>query len=479
MPVGVVVFNRGTVPVTLVRGAVFTSTEKALPIANEITLAPDSVARLGVPVRPPAQSSPWWLRIPRAGDLFAVAAPAPGESAPNGLYGVAVAEDSRLTSRVTLVLRIAGQEVPLTVGPIDFRFADAVKGEQHRPLAGVSAVSLTLESTLQYARANEPLDRTERVTMRSTSLTPREFTLTITPPRGLVADSAARRITLAAREVRDVHVRLRGRLPVGRHDVTFSATDAQTGAVYSSGYSTIEYDHIRPQRMFREATLALQAVDVRVPATLSVAYVQGVGDVGASVLRQLDVPVTLLDPASLATADLSKFTTVVVGPRAYEASPELAAQNARLFDFAKKGGTVVVQYGQFEMARPGMLPYPITLGRPAPRVTLEEAPVTILDPAHQLLNGPNKITPRDFDGWVQERGLYMPSAFDAQWTPLLEMHDPNEPENRGALLVARYGEGTWVYVTLSLFRQLPAGVPGAARLIANLLAAGQRTGATP
>ena len=487
--VGVVVFNRGTVPVSVLRGSVLTSREQSLVmlvrpvrdsgLAPDIVVAPDSAARFGVAVRPPAPGSPWWLRAPRVGDLFAPALPLPGERAPNGVGGVAVAEDSRATSRISITLRIAGEEVPLTVGPIVYRFADPVKGEQNRPLAGVNAVTITLESLLQYTRANEPIDRTVRVTLRSASLAPREIALVVTPPRGLVADSALRTITLAAKETRDIQVRLRGRLGAGRHEVTLRATDAATGAVYANGYTTIEYDHIHPQRLFRDATLALQAVDVKVPASLSVAYVQGVGDVGAGVLRQLDVPVTLLDPASLGTADLSKYTTVVVGPRAYESSPELAAQNARLMEFAKKGGTVVVQYGQYEMARPGMLPYPIALGRPAARVTIEGAPVTILDPAHPLLNGPNKIVASDFEGWVQERSLYMPGSFDPQWTPLLEMHDPNEPENKGALLVAPYGQGTWVYVTLSLFRQLPAGVPGAARLIANLLAAGQRTGTTP
>ena len=148
-------------------------------------------------------------------------------------------------------------------------------------------------------------------------------------------------------------------------------------------------------------------------------------------------------------------------------------------DYAKNGGTVVVQYGQYEMARPGMLPFPITLGRPASRVTIEEAPVTVLDATNQLLTAPNKIRAGDFDGWVQERGLYMPSSFDVAWKPLLQMNDPNELPNQGGLLVAKYGRGTYVYTTLSLFRQLPAANPGAARLFVNLLAAGQTPRVTP
>ena len=467
--VGITVFNRGTAPVGVSFAVLMANGMPSVPLGKGFTAVPaDSSVRRGVVIPPPAPGSPWFLRSARRGDLYTLP---PGDST--------LAEDIRLTSQVEVLLEVAGEVVPLSVGPIAYRFADAVKGEQNRPLAGVNAVTLTLENTLQYARANEPLDRTERVTLRSASTSPREVTLTVATPRGVTADSATRSIRLAPTETRDVYVRLRGRLAVGRHEVKVTATDAATGAVYANGYTSIEYDHIRPQRIFRDATLALQAVDVKVPPTLSVAYVQGVGDAVASVLRQLDVPVTLLDPASLGTADLGKFTTVVVGPRAYESSPELAAQNARLMDFARKGGTVIVQYGQYEMVRPGMLPYPITLGRPASRVTIEEAPVTILDPTNKVLTGPNRISQSDFDGWVQERGLYMPSTIGERWTPLLEMHDPNEPENKGALLVAPYGQGTWVYCTLSLFRQLPAGVPGAARIVANLLAAGQKTGTTP
>jgi hypothetical protein len=162
---------------------------------------------------------------------------------------------------------------------------------------------------------------------------------------------------------------------------------------------------------------------------------------------------------------------VVVGTRAYEASPTLMANNPRLLAYARNGGTLVVQYGQYEMLNPGMMPYPITLGRPADRVTVEGAPVRVLDPTASVLAAPNAITTRDFDGWTQDRSLYMPRTFDAAYTPLLEMNDPGEAANRGALLVAPVGKGLYVYTSLAFFRQLPAGVPGAARLFVNLLSA--------
>jgi hypothetical protein len=181
----------------------------------------------------------------------------------------------------------------------------------------------------------------------------------------------------------------------------------------------------------------------------------------------------VIEPAALATADLSRFTTVVVGPRAYEAHPQVMAQRERLLEFARAGGTLVVQYQQYEVQQPGVVPFPMTIARPHDRVTIEEAPVTVVDPASPLLRGPNAIGAADWAGWVQERSLYMPRTFDERYAAPLEMHDPGEPANRGAVLVAPLGRGTYVYTSLSLFRQLPAGVPGAARLFVNLLAAGR------
>jgi hypothetical protein len=212
-------------------------------------------------------------------------------------------------------------------------------------------------------------------------------------------------------------------------------------------------------------------VDVKLPRALSIAYITGVGDNVAPMLEQLGVNVTVVDPAALPRTDLSKFGAVVVGTRAYEASETLVANNARLLDYTRDGGTLVVQYGQFEMTQPGLMPFPITLARPADRVTVEGARVTIVDPSAAILASPNTITTRDFDGWIQDRTLYMPRTFDPAYKSMLEMHDPGEAPNRGAVLVAPYGKGTYVYTTLAFFRQLPNGNPGAARLMVNLLSA--------
>jgi hypothetical protein len=321
--------------------------------------------------------------------------------------------------------------------------------------------------------ANAALRRTVSVHLRSADTARRDVTVRLRLPRGLTADSAARTATLAGYDAQaTVAFTLAGRMAPGRD--TIGVVTESGGETFAAGYQLVDYPHIRPLRLYRPSALTVQAVDLRVPDGLTIAYVPGVSDNVAPVLRQLGLDVTVVEPAALAGTDLSRFRTVVVGPRAYEAYPEVMAQRAKLLDFARAGGTLVVQYQQNEVQRPGVVPYPMTVARPHDRVTIEEAPVTVVDAGSPLLAGPNRIGAADFDGWVQERSLYMPRTFDERYAAPLEMHDPGEPPNRGAILAAPLGRGTYVYTSLSLFRQLPAGVPGAARLLVNLLAAGQR-----
>jgi hypothetical protein len=241
------------------------------------------------------------------------------------------------------------------------------------------------------------------------------------------------------------------------------------GQSFQTGYIPIEYPHINPQRIYRPSTLTIIAAEVVLPARLNVAYVPGVGDNVAPVLQQLGVPLTIVDADDIPITDLSRFSAIVVGPRAYQASQTLQDNNDYLLAYVRNGGRLVVQYGQGEMQRPGIMPYPITLKQPAERVTDETAPVTFTDPQSPLLNAPNKITQDDFNGWVQERASYMPSTFDPRYHTMLAMGDPGETPNRAAILAAAYGRGTYIYVPLALFRQLPAGIAGGARIFANLL----------
>ena len=187
---------------------------------------------------------------------------------------------------------------------------------------------------------------------------------------------------------------------------------------------------------------------------------RGAGDAIPEALRQLGIEPVLLDEAALAEGNLNSFDVILTGIRAYEVRPDLVANNQRLLDYVQNGGTLIVQYNKYEFPEGNFAPYPVSMSRPHDRVTDESAPVRLLDRSHPVLSMPNRITEQDWEGWVQERGLYFLNTWDPQFTPLLEMADPGEEPLRGALLVAPYGEGTYVYTGLSLFRQLPEGVPG-------------------
>ena len=226
-----------------------------------------------------------------------------------------------------------------------------------------------------------------------------------------------------------------------------------------------------PSRLWTEPASAFARVlDVRVPENLRVGYVAGENDPIPEILRQVGVQVEVLDPAALAFSDLGRFDAIAIGIRAYELRTDLARANQRLLDYAAAGGTLVVQYqrsSDWQRLKPA--PFPATVGAPTVRITDENSPVRFALPDHPLLNFPNRIGPDDFNGWVQERGLYFFSQFDAPYEAPLALRDPGEQEVTGGLVYARTGKGVYIYTGLAFFRQLPEGVPGAVRLFVNLL----------
>ncbi|MCG6957660.1 MAG: PIG-L family deacetylase [Gemmatimonadetes bacterium] len=241
------------------------------------------------------------------------------------------------------------------------------------------------------------------------------------------------------------------------------------GHQYRDGYELIDYPHIQRTPLFAPASAKVTVVPVRIAQGLKVGYIMGPGDDGPEAIRQLGAEVHLITPDQVRAGDFLPYDVVVLGVRAYQARPDLVAANQQLLDYARAGGTVVSQYNQYEYPRNGYAPYPVEMNRPADRVTDETAEVTILQPDAPIFTTPNKIGPNDFKGWVQERGLYFLSKWDDHFTPLLQMHDPDEAPTRGSLLVAPVGNGVYVYAALSFFRQFPAGVPGAYRLFANII----------
>ena len=458
------VYNRGALPIQFADYVDPTIARRRRLVSHPsmASVAPDSavVRQFRGPSfgRPTA---PWWLAEPRRGAMFANLSIA--------VEGLTDEVGSYPDAAMTVTVVAGGVSFDVT-SPLVYRYADQVRGEVRRPVAGVPAVSVLLDQELEYAPARSPIEREIRVHLQGAGSDERTVQLAIQVPSGLAADSASKTVVLPGNGVvRSIAFRLRGTLPPGRHVIDVTATAG--GETFAQGYTTIDYEHINPRRMYRPSRLTIEAVDIAATGPMRVGYIQGVGDNSAAALSQLGVDVTLVDPASLAQADLSGYHAIVVGPRAYDANPALVANNARLLEYVRTGGTMVVQYGQYEMMRPGMTPYPLTINRPHDRVTNENAPVTLIDSTSTVLRSPNVITPADFEGWIQDRSLYMPRTFDPAYVPSVAMSDPGEPPNRGGILVAPYGQGTYVYTSLAFFRQLPNGVPGAARLFLNLLSA--------
>lgn len=237
--------------------------------------------------------------------------------------------------------------------------------------------------------------------------------------------------------------------------------------VYGSRLVTIDYDHIPRQYVLLPAEAHAARVDLKVTSK-NVGYYMGAGDDGPDALRHMGCTVTLLDDKDMTAANLRRYDAVVLGIRAYNTKDALAQHQPHLMEYVQRGGTVVAQYNtSYNMVLENLGPYPLKLGRD--RVTDEKAEIRFLKADHPALNTPNKITEKDFENWVQERGLYFPSEWDSHYTALLSSNDPEESPLDGSLLVAPYGNGYYVYTGLSFFRQFPAGVPGAYRLFANLI----------
>lgn len=259
----------------------------------------------------------------------------------------------------------------------------------------------------------------------------------------------------------------------GSYRLAASARPAKGGEPFTETVQEIAYHHIETRYLFRPAEASARVLDATV-APVNVAYVEGVGDEVAEAIAQLGLPLTFLGERDLAEGDLAEFDTIVLGVRAYLARPDLRTHNQRLLDYVAGGGTLLVQYNKFEFNAGPWGPYPISVGRG--RITDEDAPMQVLIPDHPVFAGPNRIGGADWSGWVQERGLYfLAPGGDPAYRDLLASEDPfeyNAGEKRGILVEARHGKGRWLYLGLGLWRQLPAGTPGAYRLLANLLSLG-------
>ena len=416
---------------------------------------------------------PYFLRRPLQGSLYDWSAASPGERGePFG--------PPPLAARFELTL----DGVPLALErEVVHRHRDEVLGEVRRPLRIVPAVEVSAAESMQVwplgrraakelrvvvtSHRRAPVHGRLTVTPRPTpagaawpAIAPRPFDLpAASPGNGGAGESAALALTLQAPPS----------LPAGRYPLELAAV-LDDGTRFALAVPLIDYPHIRPTPYPHGATLEISAFDLQLPPLRRVGYVRGASDLVPEYLRQAGVPIELLGAGELAGGDLARYDAIVIGSRAYESDPALPRANPRLLDYVRGGGLMIVQYQQYPFVEGGFAPYKLEIARPHDRVTDETAPVTVLDPANPVFNTPNKIGEGDWQGWVQERGLYFAHSWDPAYRPLLAMADPGGPEQRGALLVADVGKGKYVYTGLALFRQLPAGVPGGYRLFANLLA---------
>jgi hypothetical protein len=248
-------------------------------------------------------------------------------------------------------------------------------------------------------------------------------------------------------------------------------TSAATGDErFAAGYQEIEYPHVQRRQVIKPAETTLKVVDVKITSNLNVGYIVGVGDQVPEAIQQLGAKLSFIDPDEMAWGDLSKHDVIVTGVRAYERRADLRAYNRRLLDYVERGGTVIVQYNKMEFNQSEYGPFPAKVS--GNRVSDELVPVKVLVPAHPAFNFPNKIGPKTWENWVQERGLYFLGEKDKKYTDLVAMTDSfkdNPGEKLGSMVEGNLGKGRWIYLGLGLWRQLPAGTEGAYQLLANLI----------
>lgn len=352
-----------------------------------------------------------------------------------------------------------------------FRGVDKATGEFVKPVQIVPGISVSLNPPLLAWPSEAEGPREFTVTILSQMAERLDGTVSLQIPDGWRADPQGYPFSLPEVGVEasfSFQVTRPSGLANGQYSVA-ARVRADDGRDYQSGVTLVDYPHILRGALFPAARSKVSVFPVSLVDGIRVGYVMGSGDGGAQAARQMGAEVELLGPDAVKAGDFRAFDILVLGIRAYETRPDLVSANDRLLDFVRGGGTLIVQYNKYEYATGGFAPYEIGISRPHDRVTDETAPVRILDPAHALFRSPNLIGPEDFEGWVQERGLYFLGSWDPEFTPLLEMADPGEEPKRGGLMVAGVGDGIYLYTGLAFFRQFPEGVPGAYRLFANLL----------
>ena len=371
---------------------------------------------------------------------------------------------------------VAGGETIRIERPVEYRYSDIVAGEKRSQLNVAPAFNVTADPEIAVFAVSNAGAKTLTVTVSNNRKGATSATVSLQAPAGWRIEPAQQPLKFA-REDEAATVRFTVRPPSapapGESRITATVTGAD-GVTSDLGYQVVEYPHVRRQHVVRAAVVRVKTMDVSIAPGLKVGYVMGVGDRVPEAIEQLGADVALIDSETLASGDLSRFHTIVVGVRAFERRPDLRANSRRLLDFAERGGAVIVQYQKTEFNDAQYGPFPAKTS--TNRVTDENAPMEMLAPAHPIFNAPNRIGPEAWRDWVQERGTYFLGERDPRYVDLLRAQDPfpyNADPKTGILVEARVGKGRWLYTGLGLWRQLPAGTDGAYRLLANLISLGK------
>lgn len=455
LPVSVTVVNRSNYPFRLSMVASLLARPSKAPgtlLENNKPVKTDLVLTLS---DRQATSQPYWLV----------------EDPKKGLYTV---NEQTLIGRpenpialpIHVTLDDAQMNTLIFTVPVVYRWTDPVKGEQTRNVDIVKPISLKLGSSVYLF----PDTKARPVTVWLRSYGAKTGTVRLAVPEGWKSEPASIDVTLTGKGD-EAQATFTVTPPAGEMEGAIRAefTVPDQGGLYATGITEIDYPHIPAQRVFSPALAKVVRADIKHRGA-RVGYIMGSGDDVPEMLRQVGYDVSLLSDVDLDRADFAKYDAIVSGIRAYNTRKRLRLAHDKLMKYVENGGTYVVQYNTLDdlaVAAPG--PYPFKISRD--RVTVEEAPVSFLDPKASILNVPNKLTSRDFEGWVQERGLYFTSEPDAKYAATFSMSDPDEPAKTGAQLVAKHGKGTFVYTALAWWRQLPAGVPGAIKAFVNLVSA--------
>lgn len=396
-------------------------------------------------------SQPYWLVNPPHGGLHQV----------ENAEWIGLAEH-RPFHMAKVLFEVNGTSVEVQV-PITYKWEDRALGEQRRPLEIRPKVCINFQEEVLVATAGKDIELVVKVLVNSDYLL---ANLRLEAPTGWAISPANVEIEADYRgEI--ILVPLRLSPGANAQNGTLKAFVDEEGQVYNQSMMRVEQPHIPPQVLFPEASCHLVYVGIS-PKAQAIGYIMGAGDEMPNALRQLGYEVSLLDPDKIDLGILTAYQTIVLGVRAYNTLENMNYLHRVLMEYVEGGGKVICQYNTSSGLKAEFVgPYELGLSRN--RITDENARMDILAPSHPLFNMPNKITKADFDGWVQERGLYFPDKYPDAYTPLLQSQDPGEEAQTGLLLVTDYGKGKYIYTGLSFFRQLPAGVPGAYRLLVNLI----------